>query len=181
MLLQHSASPAQGLFNPPADAPGEAGETRGSWQSRLPLFTPFPLRFPPLSSLVPGLPSTSVTNQPCISGWLQAGEESVLDAVACCKCCTVLFMLFFNPDCNLCLCKERKKKTKTNKLYQNYRELLGCFAGERAGGMRQTLAVLQLSPCPPWLSVPRSRAALRLGGGSGTRAASAQHRRGRNC
>lgn len=37
---------------------------------------------------------------------------------------------FLNQDCNLCLCKERRKtkKTKTNKLYQNYRELLGCSA-----------------------------------------------------
>lgn len=93
-----AASPAASSLGPrghPGTFIPPAGGARGSWQSRLALFTPFSLPFPPLPSLGLSLPSTSVTNQPCVAGWVQAGDESVLDAVACCKCCTVFVHVLF--------------------------------------------------------------------------------------
>lgn len=73
------------------------------------------LLFTPLfSPLALSLPHQNVTGPPCANGLLQAGD--VLHAVACCKCCTVLFIVFFNQQIVI---YAYAKKTKTNKLYQN--------------------------------------------------------------
>lgn len=139
LLLQHVLL-CPGVLNPRADAedePGEAGEMQNSCGSRFLLFTPFPS-----SSLSP-------THMLRISPAETDGyrQEFVFDAVACCKCCTVLFLLFFNQQIVIYAYARKKKKTKTNKLYQNCPEWFGCFVTLFAVGNDAQLVDRQSYSC----------------------------------
>lgn len=118
-----------GVFNARSNAedePGEAGEMQNSCGSRFLLFTQLPSILPP-SQFAPHVLQISPAET---DGYRQG---FVFDAVACCKCCTVLFLLFFNQQIVI-YAYARKKKRPRHKLYQNCPEWFGCFVIEFAVG-----------------------------------------------
>lgn len=79
---------------------------QNSCGSRFLLFTPFP------SSI---LSPSQFALHTCYELALQKDgyrQEFVFDAVACCKCCTVLFLLFFNQQIVIYAYARKKKRPR---------------------------------------------------------------------